>query len=56
MAWGPWSYEGSPLQPGAYVPGVRSTDGTGTLRSAMDHSFAPKGTTGYHYMTVCVES
>jgi hypothetical protein len=56
MAWGLWSYEGHPLQPGAYVLIVRATDGTGTLRSGMDRNFAPEGTTGYHYMTVCVES
>ena len=55
MAWVFWSYEWRPMQPGAYVLVVRATDGTGTLQTAMDRSFAPEGATGYHYMTVRVE-
>jgi hypothetical protein len=55
-AWVLWSYEWRPTQPGASVLVVRATDGTGTLQTAMDRSFAPEGATGYHYITVYVEA
>ena len=55
MAWVLWSYEWRPMQPGGYVLVVRATDGTGTLQTAMDRSFAPEGATGYHFITVRVE-
>jgi hypothetical protein len=56
MAWVLWSYEWRPTQPGASVLVVRATDGTGTLQTSMDRSFAPEGATGYHYITVYVEA
>jgi hypothetical protein len=40
------------VQPGAYGLVVGTTDGTGTLQTAMGQSFAPEGATGYHYIMV----
>jgi DMSO/TMAO reductase YedYZ molybdopterin-dependent catalytic subunit len=55
MAWVLWSYDWHPAQPGRYMLVVRATDGTGTVQTPEERSFAPEGATGYHRVSVQVE-
>jgi hypothetical protein len=46
---------GAPCNLEASALVVHATNGTGTLQTAMDQSFAPDGAAGYHDITVRVE-
>lgn len=56
ITWALWQYEWSPPAPGEYKLVVRATDGKGELQSAVDRSTVPEGATGYHRVTLRLET
>jgi DMSO/TMAO reductase YedYZ molybdopterin-dependent catalytic subunit len=56
LTWALWSYDWRPAAPGEYRLVVRAADGTGELQKSEDRSTVPQGATGYHRVTVQLES
>jgi DMSO/TMAO reductase YedYZ molybdopterin-dependent catalytic subunit len=56
MAWILWSYDWTPLQAGRHILVVRATDGTGAVQTPAERNADPEGATGYHRITVRVET
>ncbi|HEX5732212.1 MAG TPA: molybdopterin-dependent oxidoreductase [Blastocatellia bacterium] len=56
LTWALWSYDWRPASAGEYKLVVRATDGTGAPQIAEDRSTVPQGATGYHRVTVRLET
>ena len=56
LTWALWSYSWAPQGPGEFKLVVRATDGSGVIQTAEDRGTVPEGATGYHRVTLRLET